>query len=209
MPASIDADLIVMIKNPILGRVKTRLAKDIGDTQALAIYKVLLERTLSLARAWQGRSHIFFTDFIDTSLVGDDQIFNYLQTEGDLGDRLIAASMRVFDQYPDVPQLIIGSDCYDLTLDHLEQAFQILSDNDFVLGPSEDGGYYLIGMRAFSPFIFQGISWSTSTVAAESIAIMETFQKSYQKLSPLLDIDDLNALQASASLKGWKEQDQG
>ena len=207
MNACLDADLILMIKNPIMGRVKTRLAKDIGDENALAIYLVLLERTLSLAKDWRGRTHIFFSDYVDPSLVWDCQFLCYIQSDGDLGQRLIDASKRVFLEHPNTPKLIIGSDCYDLGKTHLEAALQILKDNDFVLGPSEDGGYYLIGMKEFSPFVFQGVQWSTATVFEESVQLIEDHQKIYKSLPVLLDIDDISALNACAGLKDWMEKD--
>lgn len=180
--------LIIFIKNPEKGKVKTRLAKTVGDDQALRIYLALLEHTRRIALSLDAERYVFYSSFIaedDDWLARDFR--QALQASGDLGQRMIAAFQTAFQEHQKV--VIIGSDCASLTSEMVEAAFQRLDEHDFVIGPAIDGGYYLLGMRSFEPSVFQDIEWSTESVFTETVARIKRLNKTYALLSELSDID--------------------
>lgn len=156
--------IIVFIKNPRLGHVKTRLAKDVGDKRALEIYLKLTAHTQRVLSAVQYvNRNVYYSEFVDdTDDWSTDTFIKGLQSNGDLGDRIKHAFNEVFDQNEKV--IIIGSDCAQLSANHIQQAIDALDNNNVVIGPSLDGGYYLLGMDSNFQFLFEGIEWSTESV---------------------------------------------
>ncbi|MBK6730018.1 MAG: TIGR04282 family arsenosugar biosynthesis glycosyltransferase [Bacteroidetes bacterium] len=186
--------LIIMIKNPVKGKVKTRLTKDIGEEQALFVYNKLLQHTCKVASEIQVDRFVFYSDIIDRK----DQFINdgfkkYVQCDGDLGVRMeYAFSIPFKNEYHKV--VMIGADCYDLTSLQIQNAFDALDNNDFVIGPAKDGGYYLIGMKKWNRWIFRDKPWSTEKLLAETRnAIQENNGKLFL-LDPLTDIDTITEL---------------
>lgn len=110
-----------------------------------------------------------------------------IQYEGDLGKKISHAFQTVFERHSRV--IIIGSDCASLTTEIVEKAYQQLEKHDFVIGPAFDGGYYLLGMKTFSPPLFQNIDWSTELVFAQTKSRIDTLGKSLYLLPTLSDID--------------------
>ena len=156
--------IIVFIKNPRLGHVKTRLAKDVGDERALEIYLKLTAHTQRVLSAvpYVNRN-VYYSEFVDDKDDWSiDTFIKGLQSNGDLGDRIKHAFNEVFDQNEKV--IIIGSDCAQLSANHIQQAIDALDNNNVVIGPSLDGGYYLLGMDSNFQFLFEGIEWSTESV---------------------------------------------
>lgn len=156
--------IIVFIKNPRLGHVKTRLAKDVGDERALEIYLKLTAHTQCvLADVPYVNRNVYYSDFIDDADDWSaDTFIKGLQSNGDLGDRIKHAFSEVFEQNEKV--IIIGSDCAQLSANHIQQAIDALDNNNVVIGPSLDGGYYLLGMDSNFQFLFEDIEWSTESV---------------------------------------------
>ncbi len=183
--------LLIFIKNPIKGKVKTRLAATVGDEEALRIYLELLTYTRMIAiQIHNTRRNVFYSHFINT----DDEWLNvdfgkYLQIEGDLGAKMVEGFRTVFENGA-TKAVIIGSDCANLTATIVRSAYKQLETNDFVIGPAIDGGYYLLGMKQFSPEIFANITWSTEQVLSQTIAIIEQQRKPYALLPMLSDIDN-------------------
>ncbi len=181
--------LLVFIRNPQLGKVKTRLARTLGDEEALRIYHILLKKTRATALACKVERWLFYSDFItenDAWLHSDFQ--KKVQRTGGLGERMEAAFQMAFDAGAE-KVAIIGSDTPDLTGDVLQDAFDLLDSSDFVLGPASDGGYYLIGMKALESSVFQGIEWSTETVREKTLKKIAAAGKSFALLPVLLDVD--------------------
>ncbi|MBC7776555.1 MAG: TIGR04282 family arsenosugar biosynthesis glycosyltransferase [Phycisphaerae bacterium] len=181
--------LLVFIRNPQLGKVKTRLARTLGDEEALRIYHILLKKTRATALACKAERWLFYSDFItenDEWLRSDFQ--KKIQHTGDLGERMDEAFKMAFGAGAE-KVAIIGSDCPDLTGELLQQAFDLLDSTDFVVGPASDGGYYLIGMKALEPSVFQGIQWSTETVREKTLEKIRVTGKSCALLPMLLDVD--------------------
>lgn len=186
--------LIVFAKNPRLGKVKTRLAASVGNEKALRIYHLLLDHTARITADIEVDKVVHYSDFIPASDLWLKLNFKqHLQRGNDLGERMATAFRSSFIRgYEQV--VLIGSDCYELDQQILEQAFKQLDTNDVVLGPAKDGGYYLIGMNEFYGSLFDNIQWSTSSVLSETKKILEQNTLSYSLLPELSDIDDLNDL---------------
>lgn len=180
--------LLIFIRNPELGKVKTRLAQDLGAPEALRIYNRLLAHTRRIAQAVDAQSYLFYSDFIDQADDWANDHFNkQLQPQGDLGDRMLRAFGMVLEQHD--AAVIVGSDCPGLNADILQTAFAQLEKNDFVIGPAIDGGYYLLGMRRLSPSLFLDMIWSTDQVFKETTNRMERAGATYYVLPTLSDID--------------------
>jgi hypothetical protein len=179
--------LLVFTRNPALGKVKTRLAKTVGDTTALEIYTFLLERTRDIAMKVAADKAVYYSVKIRKNDIWDATIFQKHQQVGeDLGIRMLHAFKNGFEAgYEKV--LIIGSDLYDLTADTIANAFLALDKNDLVIGPAEDGGYYLLGMNSLEEKVFKNKDWGTATVRKDTLEDLK--DKKVFLLAPLNDVD--------------------
>ncbi|MCZ6900143.1 MAG: TIGR04282 family arsenosugar biosynthesis glycosyltransferase [Bacteroidetes bacterium] len=181
--------LIVFVKNPILGNVKTRLAQKIGLKNALRIYQKLLNHTLKIILPLTQDVIICYSEevIIDDMWTGH-QFLKEKQIGIDLGDKMSNAFKDYFSKgYKKI--CIIGSDNLEITTEIIEQAFHVLNETDIVIGPADDGGYYLAGMKAQYSEIFKNKSWSTSRVLEETINDLKDQTLSYSLLKTLSDID--------------------
>jgi len=180
--------LIVFIKNPELGKVKTRLASTLGDEKALEIYLSLLDYTRKVAVKTAADRYVYYSNHIDENDEWDINDFKKVLQRGDsLGDRMKNAFQEAFKKHEKV--VIIGSDCPTLHPDIITAAYRHLDNHDFVIGPSFDGGYYLLGMRDFERKIFQGIPWSTIEVLPQTIERINELEKDFFLLPTLSDVD--------------------
>ncbi len=179
--------LLIFTRNPELGKVKTRLAKGIGDQNALEIYKMLLEHTRDVATEADCIKRVGYSVKVRDNDIWNTSIFEKFKQEGqDLGDRMYNAFHQAFvDGYTNV--LIIGSDLYDLQIDHIHQAFTALENNDAVIGPAQDGGYYLLGMSILIKEVFYNKDWGNDSVYQDTIKDLST--KKIYTLETLNDID--------------------
>jgi rSAM/selenodomain-associated transferase 1 len=190
--------LLIFIKNPEAGKVKTRLAKSIGALEALQVYEKLLARTLSAAGKSTVRRQVWYSSFIDNEDDIPPETFEkYLQTGSDLGERMKNAFRQAFEEGAD-NVVIIGSDCPDLNEAILESAFEQLKTCDLVIGPSEDGGYYLLGMNRFYESLFRDVEWSTESVLTSTIDNATKIGLNITQLPVLNDIDTLEDLRKSS-----------
>ena len=167
--------LLVFTRNPELGKVKTRLAKTLGDTKALDIYKFLIKHTVAITKNLKGVKQVYYSVKVRQKDYWDDGIFEKHQQEGDdLGIRMQHAFEAAFSEgYKNV--IIIGSDMYDLSQEDIEQAFGNLENNDVVIGPAEDGGYYLLGMKTLIPEVFKNKAWGTDSVLEDTKADLKSY----------------------------------
>jgi hypothetical protein len=184
--------LIIFVKNPELGKCKTRLAATIGDEKALNFYKNMLVRTKEVAEKTSANKAIYYSSFIDENDLWPNQppFYKSLQNQDpDLGTKMQSAFEEAFQRdYESV--CIIGSDCYALNEKVIEQAFKSLETQDTVLGPSNDGGYYLLGMNELHTQLFRNKEWSTDSVTPESIQDFKRLKLDYFLLEELTDIDN-------------------
>jgi len=179
--------LLVFTRNPALGKVKTRLAKTVGDKTALEIYTFLLERTRDIAAKVTADKAVYYSVKIRENDIWDATIFQkHLQVGEDLGIRMLHAFKNGFETgYEKV--LIIGSDLYDLTSETIENAFKALENNEVVIGPAEDGGYYLLGMNSLEEKVFKNKDWGTETVRKDTLEDLK--DKKVFLLGELNDVD--------------------
>jgi len=182
--------LIVFVKNPEMGKVKTRLARSIGEREALQIYQQLLTLTKEVTDNLNCIKQIWYSNNIDDHDLWDSGDYEkYLQKGANLGERMKNAFKHAFEKKRQLRTIIIGSDCADLTPEIILRGFQILKSNDLVIGPSKDGGYYLLGMSSFYPELFEDIAWSTKTVFEKTMQKAQLLDLKTQILPALNDID--------------------
>ncbi len=180
--------LMVFVKNPVYGRVKTRLAQEVGPDKALSIYWQLLAHTRDITQGLDVGKFIYYSHQLpETDLWAYIDHKNAIQPEGDLGQRMAAAFQENLRYYGRV--IIIGSDNPELKTHHLNTAFEHLKEKDVVIGPAKDGGYYLLGMRTYQPALFQGIRWSTDKVWEQTLSKIQHLSLSYTTLPVQNDID--------------------
>ena len=190
--------LVVFAKWPEPGRVKTRLAADVGAERAAALYRTMVESTLAEARsAWEAsRITVAFApaererDF--AAWLGRDLGYRP-QGEGDLGERLARATEAAFAAGAETVT-VIGSDCPMLSGRLLEAAHTALEDGNFVIGPAQDGGYFLIGLPRRAPELFVDVPWSTPDVFAVTRAKLEEREWTVALLPVLSDVDTASDL---------------
>jgi rSAM/selenodomain-associated transferase 1 len=189
----VNRGLITFIKNELPGNVKTRLAKDVGDTIALEIYRRLLSKTRHTASAVDAKRYLFYSEEIRLDDQWSEDLFTkHIQEGQDLGQKMSAAFQFCFEEC--TKAVIIGSDCPGLSPDYIHEAFELLDQCDIVFGPSTDGGYNLIGMNNLIPDIFESILWSTSEVLSQSKDIADRLSLSYSIMHPLTDVDHVEDL---------------
>jgi len=182
--------LIIFIKNPTLGKVKTRLAKTVGATNALKIYQFLLYHTMEITYNLDSvDKFLFYDEFIPTKDEWPPSIYQKdLQKGKDLGEKMKNAFQKVFTENYKKAVLVMP-DCPKMSDTLIEKAFKSLDDHDFVLGPAKDGGYYLIGMKELLPGIFENKAYSTDKVLEQTTDEIKKLGKSWFKLPVLVDVD--------------------
>lgn len=192
--------LMIFIKNPKLGKVKTRLAATIGDKEALGIYNQLLKHTRDISLELPYDKAVFYSDFIDTDDGWHPSIYNKFVQEGkDLGQRMLNAFKQGFEAgYESI--CIIGSDCFELTADMINKAFSELKRHEIVIGPSMDGGYYLLGMNKLHEVLFVDKDWSTQTVMMDTVKDIEKNKLHAKLLGVLSDVDKEEDLKTMKSV---------
>lgn len=185
-----DSLLLVFVKNPVLGKVKTRLASTIGDEQALMVYKILLNHTLQISQPINVDKIVFYSDeIIENDPWKKANFQQFLQVGNDLGEKMLNAFQTAFVLgYKKV--IIIGSDCLELTSEILNQAFTSLNENKTVVGPAKDGGYYLLGLKKMYPQLFKNKKWSTNSVLSSTLLDFEDLEIKPFLLPTFSDIDE-------------------
>lgn len=190
--------LLIFVRNPELGKVKTRLAATIGNEKAFQIYEELLRHTRQISENLPVRKLLFYANSINRNDNWQPEHYQKnLQPAGDLGKKMQFAFDTAFTAGAK-KVIIIGSDCYELTSGIIEQAFQTLEKYDAVIGPAADGGYYLLGFSRPNATVFQGKTWSTETVFEDTIKDLQNDDFSCFLLPVLNDVDeekDLGELQ--------------
>lgn len=179
--------IITFTRNPELGKCKTRLAKTIGDEAALSVYTYLLQHTEQVIKQVDADKAVYYSVKIRENDIWDTSIFQkYQQVGNDLGERMQKAFENGFEKgYEKI--VIVGSDLFHLHQKHINNAFNALEKNDVVIGPAQDGGYYLLGMKSIHPSVFKNKKWGTETVFNNTISNLKSSTVSL--LETLNDID--------------------
>ncbi|MFK7755884.1 MAG: TIGR04282 family arsenosugar biosynthesis glycosyltransferase [Flavobacteriales bacterium] len=196
--------LAIMAKSPEKGKVKTRLAETIGDDDALVVYKNLLSYTIREANCalwettvyWAGnfKNDVNIHDFKSTSQKGDD-----------LGERMSYGFTQEFENGAE-RVVMIGADCAEITMQHIERAFGMLKIHDVVIGPATDGGYYLIAMNEIHNELLNAVPWSTEHVLETTKELAEENHLSIGYLETLSDVDHASDLEKHSWLLQEKSE---
>jgi len=196
--------LIIFVRNPEKGKVKTRLAKEVGEEKALEIYIRLLRKTIDTAAGVKETDpQVWYSKFADPADFIDSSYFRKkVQSGENLGQRMCNAFRSVFREGFQ-KAVIIGSDCPGLTTDLIEKANEALDQHTLVVGPAVDGGYFLLGMKRLHHELFDGIPWSTEKVLQTTLKKAETDGLTVALLPELGDIDTIK------DLKSWDGYEEG
>ncbi len=187
--ASANSLLMIFYRNPVLGTVKTRLAATIGNVRALRIFTALATHTRDVTHTLDVTKVVFYSDEIDQGdLWPEDTYQKKIQHGADLGQRMENAFQWGFETgYHRI--CIVGTDCLELSGTIITSAFDSLVHADTVVGPAQDGGYYLLGMRSLHRKLFHDKQWSTPTVCDDTLDNLDSMGLSYIKLPVLRDVD--------------------
>jgi hypothetical protein len=209
-----DRDVVgIFAKAPVPGYVKTRLAAEIGPTAAAELYRWVGRAVVATSAAATTHTTVVWCTpwgrrtLIREWLKGIPGVRLRAQPVGDLGRRLRLAFARHFEAGAR-RVVIIGTDCPGITSSNLERAFAALRTTDLVLGPAVDGGYYLIGLRAPQPQLFQRMAWSTDQVFRATVQRAGVLGCSCRVLRRLRDLDTLDDAQALGLLppSGYRDR---
>jgi rSAM/selenodomain-associated transferase 1 len=186
--------LLIFARNPELGKVKTRLAKSVGENKALEIYHKLLQKTKDIALKVSCFRVVCYSNFVDFNDLFDPTYFYKDEQYGqDLGQRMNNAISSSFEEGAE-RVVVIGSDCYELSAIIIQSAFDALNSKDVVLGPAEDGGYYLIGMKSSNLALFENKEWGSSNVLLDTLLSIKEVGLSCELLETLNDVDTIDDL---------------
>jgi rSAM/selenodomain-associated transferase 1 len=191
--------IIIFARYPEPGKVKTRLAVDLGPEKTADLYRLFVERTLKNLREIKCQKHLFYfpsnceAEF--KKWLADFDLKFHSQCEGNLGKKILNAFKQIAASGA-AKILVIGTDSPDLPSEYINRAYAELDQNDVVIGPTRDGGYYLIGFarNRLLPEAFAGISWSTSKVFAQTMKCLQEKQQRVGVLPEWYDIDNLDDL---------------
>ena len=194
----------VFVKAPLAGRVKTRLAADLGARRAAELYRALGREVVSSCVDPAYATTVWFSPAgkeptVRSWLRAVGRLAFQAQPDGPLGTRLATAFDWHFRE--GAPRVaIIGSDCPGVDRRLVSQAFDTLDTRDVVIGPAHDGGYYLIGLRAPAPGLFHGVAWSTPAVLGQTLALVHRLGLSAALLPTLRDVDTVSDARAARLL---------
>ena len=203
--AAFAARLVIMAKSPRVGAVKRRLGASLGPVAACRIYRTCLAHTLRrLGADSRWLTTLAITPDMDVTggfwprIAGDRSIARLGQGAGDLGQRM----QRLFARLPPGPAILVGTDIASLRPRHIADAFRLLGANDAVLGPAQDGGFWLIGLRRSPRLLapFSGVRWSSPHALADTLANLKGGRVAFA--ATLADIDTEADLRAARDAVG-------
>ena len=179
--------VLVFTRNPELGKVKTRLAATIGEKNALEVYVYLLTHTKNCISQVNATKRVLYSEAITLHDIWDNTTFEKdIQQGTDLGMRMQHAFEKGFeDGFNKI--VIVGSDLPTLDSKDIEDAFLLLDTNEVVIGPAEDGGYYLLGLKSIPNGIFENKNWGTNSVLADTLTNLSHIQTAFIKLKNDID----------------------
>ena len=191
--------VLVFCKNQIIGKVKSRLALKIGQKKAFLIYSELVDKTASIVNSLSSEVHVYYSDYIEENdKFHSSKIKKFIQKGNNLGDRIINALNISFKNFS--PVVVIGSDLWKLEISDIEDTFRILKNKNVVIGPSNDGGYYLIGMNYLDTKIFENKYWGQESVLNDTIRDIDD-KTNIHLLDEKTDIDTYDDLCQFPDLK--------
>ena len=199
--------LIVFIKNIKTGKVKTRLAKTVGTDYAVKFYEACVKYTLSEVSKLTNENIdvcLFFSSFKMKNNIDElaGHKFSIYEQEGkDLGEKMNNAFQKMFKN-GSRKVVVIGTDLPDITAGLIVNSFKLLDESEVVIGPSNDGGYYLLGMNQVYSEIFTNMGWSTNRLLINTLRVLEKDKVKTKLLEEFIDID------TEADLRNWINKNQ-
>ena len=192
--------LVIMVKEPVAGRVKTRLARGIGAVGAVKAYRAMLASIaarLARDRRWETMLAVSPDTSVASAMLPVPSA-RFAQGGGDLGQKL----QHIFDILPPGPVVVIGTDIPGIAASDIADAFMALGSHDAVFGPSPDGGYWLVGMkrRPHVPRAFDAVRWSSDNALADTLTNLADYRVALLRTED--DIDDAADLARLAPLVG-------
>lgn len=193
-----NGELIVFLKYPYPGRVKTRLASDLGEQRACELYRDFAERVIAEVYPING----VYTLSLYLDPMADRTAYEgwlgagmdlHMQRGEDLGERLSNAIQCAFENGKD-KVIVIGSDCIGFDEETLCTWFENLDQRDLVVGPASDGGYYLIGMKQHHPRLFESVPWSSDQVLDVTLKRAKSLGLTLWQLEERIDVDTIEDL---------------
>lgn len=202
-----DRAIGLMAKFPLVGKVKTRLAATTGADRALAVYEALLANAVSVVTGLDETAYLrtafiepgFYVKDFAAAYPGCDQLF--AQQEGNLGARMQGALGQLLANQAVRKACLIGADIPELDQTAINRAHELLTDNDLVLGPTTDGGYYLIALKHVRAELFTDMPWGTDDVLERTKSTAAQLGLRVALLGTLRDLDDAADLNHFKSLR--------
>jgi rSAM/selenodomain-associated transferase 1 len=194
----VSSHLVVFVKNPVPGTVKTRLTPALTPEQAAAVYRAFVKDVLRQGERIPVDARVLAFAPADArravAVLASHSWQLAPQADTDLGGRMAAAADRRFRAGAE-RVVIIGTDAPTLPDEHLRQAFDLLRATDVVLGPSTDGGYYLVGLSGPRPDVFHEVDWSTGRVLRQTVDRIQAANLRLGLLPPWYDVDTPDELE--------------
>ena len=186
--------LIIFCDNPVEGKVKQILAAEIGDENTLVIYDALLKHTSDVARSVMAQRKCYYSDFISNKDHFDDGHFEKsIQKGEDEGERMYNAAKASFGEWAN-KVILVGCDCYDLNAGIIEEAFRALDKNDVVIGPTKDGGIYLMGMNDLSSQLLLNKEWGHENEVLDMLLEIKQENMTHYILPTLNEVNTIEDL---------------
>jgi rSAM/selenodomain-associated transferase 1 len=202
--------VIVFARLPQKGKVKTRLAKKLGEDFAVAFYKSCAGYILNECRNILSNNtaiYVFYPADNDVNFIKDwiGNDFRYLPQRGeDIGQKMNNAFKDVFSEGAE-KVILIGTDIPGISSCIISDALNVLTENEVVIGPAEDGGYYLLGMKKQYDILFENIKWGTGSVLASTLDVLANNKIEFKLMPELIDIDTEESLNNWMNTKnGWE-----
>lgn len=184
--------LIIFCENAVQGEVKKRLASEVGEENALVVYEELLSHTADVSKSVMAQRKCYYSQFVANDDFFDDGHFEKLiQKGGDIGEVMYNACKLSFGEWAN-KVVMVGSSCYDLNAGIIEEAFRALDNHDFVIGPSKDGGFYLLGLNDLYPELFLDRHWDNENVILDTIIEIGKLNKTHYILPTLTLVESID-----------------
>lgn len=204
-----NSRILIFCKSPILGTVKTRMQPFLTQEASVVLHKSLVIKTIDLAvksnlspvQVWCAPdfSHEFFLDILEQY-----PVTLHKQMGNDLGQKMSYSLSSILEEAESA--ILIGTDCPSFVSADLEEALTAMNNNaDIVISPAEDGGYTLVGMKRFTPEVFEGIDWGTETVFEKTVSNISILNRRLAILDTQWDIDRPEDLQRYKKILAEKD----
>jgi rSAM/selenodomain-associated transferase 1 len=186
--------LVILVKNPIKGKVKHLLSKEIGEEYALVIYDEMLHYTASISKPVMAHRKCYYSEYVINNDMFEDEYFEkHIQKGASLGERMFNACKDSFGEWAE-KVVVIGNNCVELNSGNIAEAFKALDTHDFVLGPTLRGGYYLLGMKQLHRPLFENKIWGSENVFLDTLLDITSSGFTHYLLPTLRDIEILEDL---------------